>query len=242
MKKTLLFALCTLFVVTIFAQQDSTTQSKTKKQAINLSNRSNDHFLIQLGYTGWSGKPDSIKTGGFPKSVNVYLMLDYPFKTNPHLSMAFGPGISSDQIYFNKTYVGIKDITTTMHFTDRSDTTHFKKTKLATTYLEAPIEFRYSAKPLTGKGIKTAIGVKIGTLLNAHTRNAKFENKSGAVENDYVMKESSNHFFNKTRLVVTGRVGMGHISLYGSYQVTTLLKGLGPVVRPFSFGITLSGL
>jgi hypothetical protein len=241
MKKILPLAACILFVSSLFAQ-DSTITPK-KKQPVDLSNRANDHFLIQLGYTGWAGKPDTLNTGSLSKSFNVYFMFDFPFKTNPHLSMAFGPGIATDHILFKKTFVGIKDLTTTLHFTDQSDTNHFKKTKLATAYLEAPIEFRYSANPLTGKGIKTAIGIKIGTLISAHTRNAKLENKTGGSLNDYVMKESSKRFFNKNRLIVTGRLGYGHFSLYCSYQVSVLFKdGLGPVVRPYSIGLTLSGL
>jgi hypothetical protein len=80
-------------------------------------------------------------------------------------------------------------------------------------------------------------------MISAHTRNSKLENNSGGSLNDYVMKESSKRFFNKNRLVVIGRVGYGHFSLYGSYQVSALLKdGFGPVVRPFSIGLTLSGL
>lgn len=222
--------------------QDNPKPTK-KKDKPNLANRANDHFMLQLGYTGWAGKPDTINTGGLSKSINVYFMYDFPFKTNPNLSMAFGPGIGSDHITFSKTHVGIKDATNTLYFTDQSDTNHFKKTKLATTYLEAPIEFRYAADPVTGKGLKLAIGVKIGTLLNAHTRNTKFENKDGGTINDYVMKESSKRFFNKTRLSGMARVGYGHFSLYGSYQFTPLIRdGFGPQVRPFSIGLTLSGL
>jgi len=241
MKKILLLLACTLFVASLFAQD--TLEAPVKKQPIDLSNRPNDHFLFQFGYTGWTGKPDSLMTGGISKSINFYFMFDFPFKTNPHLSMGFGPGISTDHIVFKKTSVGIKDLTPSFYIRNLSDTNHFKKTKLATAYLEAPIEFRYSAHPETGKGLKTAIGVKIGTLINAHTRNSKWENSSGTVINDYTMKEASKRFFNKNRLVVTGRLGVGHISLYGSYQVTALLKdGSGPVVRPFSIGLTLSGL
>src|SRR5258705_2334340 len=144
MKKILPLAACILFATSLFAQ-DSTEIAK-KKRPIDLSNRANDHFLLQLGYTSWAGKPDSINTGSFSKSINVYFMFDFPFKTNPHLSMAFGPGVATDHILFNKTFVGIKDLTTTLHFTDQSDTNHFKKTKLTTAYLEAPVEFRYSAK------------------------------------------------------------------------------------------------
>lgn len=241
MKKILSLISSVLIVAAATAQENPET--KKAKPKIDMSNRSNDHFLVQLGYTKWAGIPDSINTKGFSKSLNVYFLFDYPFKTNPKLSMAFGPGIATDHILFAKTYVGIKDNTSSILFTDQSDTSHFKKTKLATAYLEAPVEFRYSAEPLTGKGLKFAMGLKVGTLLNAHTRNAKLEDKSNAAINDYVMKESSKRFFNKTRLSASGRIGYSHWSLYASYQLTPLFKdGLGPVVRPFSIGITLSGL
>jgi hypothetical protein len=241
MKKFLPVIVCTLLVTAVFGQD--TAKAPKKKNSIDLSNRPNDHFLLQLGYTKWSGIPDTINTSGFSKSVNVYFMFDFPFKTNPKLSMAFGPGIATDQILFSKTHVGIRDNTASILFTNQADTNHFKKTKLATAYLEAPVEFRYSADPLTGKGMKAAIGIKIGTLLNAHTRNTKFQDKTNSVINDYVMKEASKRFFNKNRLSVMGRIGYGHVSLFGSYQVTALFKdGLGPVVKPFSIGLTLSGL
>ncbi|MDZ4796149.1 MAG: outer membrane beta-barrel protein [Bacteroidota bacterium] len=239
MKKFLSLSVCALLATSLLAQD----VPKKKKDIPDMSNRPNDHFLLQLGYTGWAGQPDTINTSGLSKSFNVYFMFDFPFKTNPKLSMAVGPGIASDHILFAKTHVGIKDNVPAIYFTDQSDTNHFKKTKLATVYLEAPIEFRFSADPLTGKGLKMAIGVKIGTLISAHTRNVKLENKTNTTINDYVMKEASKRFFNKNRLSVMGRVGVGHFSLFGSYQITALFKdGSGPVVRPFSVGLTLSGL
>jgi hypothetical protein len=240
MKKILLFSLFALSVNALIAQDD---KPKKKKQVADMSNRPNDHFLFQLGYTKWAGKPDSIRTSGFSKSINGYFMFDFPFKTNPHLSMAFGPGIASDHISFTKTSVRIKDNTQLLNFTNVSDTNHFKKTKLATVYLEAPIEFRYSAKPETGNGFKFAVGVKVGTLMNAHTRNVRLQDKKDNTINDYTMKETSKKFFNKNRLVGQVRAGYGHFTLYGSYQFTNLLKdGAGPKLNPWSVGLTLSGL
>jgi hypothetical protein len=199
--------------------------------------------MLQLGYAGWAGKPDTINTAGLSKSINVYVMMDFPFKTNPHLSIALGPGIASDHILFTKTHVGIKDNTPTFQFTNVSDTNNFKKTKLATVYLEAPVEFRFSSDPVKGNGFKAAIGVKVGMLINSHTRNTKFQNKAGTILNDYVMKESSKRFFNKNRISGMVRLGYGHFTLFGSYQFTQLLKdGAGPEVRPYSIGLTLSGL
>jgi hypothetical protein len=239
MKKFLLFSACLLSASFLLAQD---TVMK-KKNVIDLSNRPKDHLLLQGGITNWAGKPDSINTGGFSRSLNAYFMFDFPFKTNPHLSMAVGLGVGTDNIIFKKTYVGIKDITTTIHFTDQSDTNHFKKTKLVTAYLELPIEFRYSANPETGNGFKMAIGVKVGTMMSAHTRNSNFQDSSENVLNNYVLKEASKRHFNKNRLVGSLRVGYGHLSLFGSYQLSQLFKeGSGPTVRPFTIGLTLSGL
>ncbi|HRO70008.1 MAG TPA: outer membrane beta-barrel protein [Chitinophagaceae bacterium] len=244
MKKLVLIALGSFLFQSLTAQDSTAVAAKPKKETISLAGRANDHFMLQFGYTGWAGKPDSINTSGFSKSFNVYFMFDFPFKTNPKLSIALGPGISSDHIIFKKTHVGIKDITPTLRFIDQSDTTHFKKTKLNTTYLEAPIEFRYVANPLSSdKSFKFALGVKVGTMINAHTRNKDLENASGNTINAYTMKETSKRFFNTTRLVGTARVGIGHFTLYGSYQLTSLFKeGVAAEIRPFSIGLTLSGL
>ncbi|HUR64968.1 MAG TPA: outer membrane beta-barrel protein [Chitinophagaceae bacterium] len=239
MKKILsLFALA-LLTTSAFAQKDPAP----KKNKPDMSNRPNDHFLLQLGYTKWAGIPDTINQQGFSKSFNTYLMFDFPFKNNPKMSMALGVGIGSDHIIFSGTKIGIKDQTPSIYFTNVSDTNHYKKTKLATVYLEAPVELRFSGDPLQGKGFKAAIGVKVGTMINAHTRNTKFQDKSGSTISDHVLKESSTKFFNKNRLSLMARVGYSHFSLYTSYQVTALFKdGSGPEVRPFSIGLTLSGL
>jgi hypothetical protein len=241
MKKILSLSACTLFTMVAFSQDTLVTPKK--KSTIDLSNRANDHFLLQLGYTKWAGMPDTINTKGLSKSINVYFMFDFPFKTNPKLSMALGGGIGSDHILFTKTFVGIKDATPSIRFTNQSDTNNFKKTKLATAYFEVPVEFRFSSEPMTGKGVKVALGVKVGLLLSAHTRNTKFENKTNTVINDYVMKEASKRFMNKTRISGMARIGYANFSLYGSYQFTPLFKdGLGPKVNPYSIGLTLSGL
>lgn len=244
MKKVVLYAVSCLLITSLVAQETPEAPPKKKKQAINLAGRANDHLMIQLGYTGWAGRPDTINTSGWSKSFNVYFMFDFPFKTNPKLSIAFGPGIASDHIKFTDTYVGIKELTSTLQFRDVSDTNHFKKVKLNTTYLEAPIEFRYTANPLNSdKSFKWAIGLKVGTMLDAHTRNKTLQDKNGNTINDYKMKEASKRYFNSTRLVGTARVGLGHFSLYGSYQITTLFKeGVAAEIRPWSIGLTLSGL
>lgn len=243
MKKIVLMAVSVMMMQSLLAQ-DTTAVLPRKKPTINLAGRANDHFMIQFGSAGWAGRPDTINTGGFSKSFNVFFMFDFPFKTNPQLSMAFGPGISSDHIKFKKTYVGIKENTSTLQFRNQADTNHFKKNKLATVYLEAPVEFRFTKNPEeSDKSFKAAIGLRVGTMLKAYTRSKTLQSKSGTTLNDYMVKESKKSYFNTTRLVATARVGWGHFSLFGSYQITTLFKeGVAAEIRPYTIGLTLSGL
>ncbi len=241
MNKILLPALLMLLVTSVSAQNNPTPKKKT---TVDLSGRANDHLMLQLGSYSWAGRPDTIHTKGFSKSINVYFLFDFPFKTNPHFSVAVGPGIGTDMMYFNKTYVGIKDNTATIQFTNQSDTTHFKKTKLGMAWIEAPIELRYAFDPAHNeKSFKLALGVKVGALLNAHTRNKDFVNSNGAVIYQYIQKEASKKFFNGNRIVLSARAGWGHFSIFYNYQASSLFKeNRGPNINPQSFGLTLSGL
>ena len=241
--RNLISLLIIVFTFSNLSAQDKPV-SDSKKKKTDLSGRSNDHLMIQLGSAGWTGKPDSIKTKGLSKSFNVYFLFDFPFKTNPHLSVAIGPGISTDHIYFDETYVGIKDPTTTLRFTNQSDTTHFKKTKLATAWLDLPVELRYTANLMnSGKSFKAALGLKVGTLINAHTRSKNLQNKLDQTINSFALKESSKSFFNTNHFVFTARAGYGSLSLFYSIQAGPLFKtGTASEIRPYSIGLTLSGL
>jgi hypothetical protein len=241
MRRIFVLVFVVLIGSTVFAQADTTAPRKAPPVTLP---RSNDHFVLQVGYTMWDGMPDSINTGGLSRTFNAYFMFDYPFKTNPHWSAAIGVGLASDNIFFDKTYVGIKDNTTRLAFRNQSDTSHFKKYKLATSYLEAPVELRFRTNPDNdSKSFKVAVGAKVGLLLNAHTKGKTFQDKNGNTLLSYTLKENSKRFFNNNRLAVTGRVGYGHLSLFGSYQVNALFKeAVAPTIRPLTVGLTISGL
>lgn len=206
-----------------------------------------DHLMLQLSSDHWSGAPDSInnRMKGFSRGLNFYVMLNKPFKSDARLSVAFGVGISTSSIFFNKTSIGINTIgSTVLSFTNLDSSNYFKKYKLATAFLEAPIELRYTVDPeKEDKSWKFAVGIKVGTMLNVHTKGKTLLNKTGGTLNSYTEKESKSALFNTTRLVGTARVGIGHFSVFGAYTITTFLKdGAGAAIRPYQIGIAFSGL
>jgi hypothetical protein len=245
MKKLLLLALTLGSCALTFAQTETQPPAKKKDWSkVNLSNRPGDHFVIQLGHDGWMNKPDSIKTKGLSRSLSIYFMIDFPFKSDPRFSIAVGAGVSGSNIYFEKTRIDVAGPGTKLVFKNVSDTNYFKKYKLATTYAEAPLELRFSSNPEnTSSSFKFAIGAKIGTLLNAHTKGKNLLSKTGSTLNAYTLKETSKRFFNGTRFSGTARVGYGNFSLFTSYQITPLLKdAAGPVIHPYTIGLMISGL
>ena len=240
MKKIILFVVASVSLSMAFAQQ------KTKKDWSKVINRPGDHIMIQLATDHWAGTPDSIKSHmkNISRGLNIYVMLDKPFKANPRFSLGFGIGVGSSSMYFKKMSVDLTAGSSNLPFTNLDSTDHFKKYKLAYSFLEVPVELRFTADPeRSNKSLKAAIGIKVGTLINAHTKGKELQDKNDAGLNSYTLKESNKRHFNTTRFAVTGRVGYGNFSIFGAYQVNGLFKdGVGPDVKPFQIGLNISGL
>ena len=194
-----------------------------------------DFLMIQLGIDGWAGKPDSIHTTGVGKGLNVYLCKNYPLK-NSKLSFAAGIGIGSSSIYLDNQEVRFSD-TSFVKFA--GETKNYSKYKLTTAYFEAPLELRYFDNNVNkNKGFKAAIGLRIGTLLQAHTKGVY--SSSGSKTADKVV---SKRFIDTWRFAATARVGYGNFSLFVAYNLNTLFKaGSGPDITPYSVGLCISGL
>ncbi len=238
MKKILLILTALISVSALSAQN--------KKKWDNLSDRAGDHFMIQLSNDHWIGAPDSVTNGikGLARGLNIYVMMDKRFKGIPQLSVAFGLGVGSSNIYFKNMYVDIKSKTNTLPFNRVDSVDHFKKFKVSASFLEIPLELRFTANPeKESKSIKGAVGIKVGTLINAHTKGKTLLDKSGKTLNSYTDKENSKKYFNATRLEATARVGYGNFSLFGSYQLNNIFKdGVAADMKLFQIGICISGL
>lgn len=240
--KPFLIAFSILFCSTAALAQleNKPVQQKKDWSKVDLSKRASDHLLIQFGYMNWTNAPDSINISGFHRQFNMYFFFDFPFKTNPKISAALGLGVGSDNMFFEKTTI---DLNQTRGIIFKPDSiTQYKSYRLATAYAEVPLELRYSSNPENmNKGLKLALGAKVGLNFNAHTR-ARVDLDSTGV-GGYVAQIKNRNAFNNTRIVGTFRAGYGNFTLYGTYGLTGVFNETkGPIVKPWSIGLTISGL
>lgn len=217
-----------------------------KKEKYNLVDRAGDHIMFQLSSDHWTGVPDSINShiGSLSRGANVYIMLDKPFKGNSQFSLGIGVGVGTSSMFFKKMLVQIESINPILPFRAVDTTSYFKKYKLATSFLEVPLELRFTSNPeMPNRSVKAAIGLKGGVMLNAHTKGKILKNSAGTVTNNYTQKFLTKSYFNTSRLAATARIGYGLFSLFGAYNFTSLFKdGVAADMKLYQVGLTVSGL
>lgn len=227
-------------ILVVFSDISFGQDAEQKTERSNgLSKPSRDFLMVQFTYEGWAKKPDSIKFAGVNRGFNVYLCYDWPIqKTN--FSFAAGIGVGSANIYFNNQQLVLTDTGVNGNrvriINEQFD---YKRYKLVTAYLEAPFELRYFGNSENrNKGFKAAIGLRVGTLINAHTKGRRSVEGSKVTD-----KETSRRFLETWRFSASARVGWGNFTLMGTYNINQLYKvGQGPEVTPYSIGICLTGL
>ncbi len=231
-KQIALLALLSLSSTVLLAQD--VEKGSNKKTIVEKPSR--DFVMFQLNYEAWM-KPDSVKTSGIGRGVNVYLCYDFPIKKS-NFSFAAGIGIGTANIYLDNQKINVTRDTGL--YSDQATfeaDTKYKRYKLTTAYLEAPFELRFFGnKENRNKGFKMAAGLRVGTLVGAHTK-GKYD---GIKISD---KVNTKRYLETWRFAATARIGWGNFSIMGTYNLTNLYKeNTGPEITPYSLGICLTGL
>ena len=235
-----------VIVLVLVASMPAFSQTTKEKRNKDILSRSGDHLMLQLSSDHWLSAPDSVANHikGLSRGLNVYVMMNKPFRADPRFSVAFGLGIGSSNIYFKRMNVNISAPKIADLFTATDTTDHYKKFKVSNTFLEIPIEFRFTSNPGTpNKAVKVALGAKIGTMLNAHTKGKILQNASGTTLSNAIVKTNTKSYFNTTRLALTARIGYGNFTLFGAYNMTAMFKdAVAADIKLLQVGITFSGL
>lgn len=243
----LLIFTCFSFISTYgqeYAQDDEFAKSKEKAQSTINETASRDRVVVELTFDNWFHKVDSLQTKWHSLGFNFHFMYDMIIKKSS-FSFAPGIGIGTSHIYNNSEIVKT-DSTSFFRPIGDGDTkggytiNNLKGNKLTLVYLDVPLELRYRAKPNDkNKAFKMAIGIKGSVLVQNHTK-TKFTDSLGDTKK---IKDINNKDLLKFKAAATFRIGYGPFNVLAAYSLTNLFKkDRGPVVTPFSLGISFNGL
>lgn len=201
-----------------------------------------------LGVNGYlnADNKTAIPTGydflelNYPRSVNV--SLNCIEKKLPvwkeHINLVTGLGFDFSNYRFEKNYHLLADSDFIAAAYDSVNT--YKKTKLYTCYMNVPLLLQFDTRPY-GKHNNTihfSAGIVGGLRLGSHTKQVYFVNSE---KNNPKTRDDFN--LNPFRYSAMLRVGYGKVDLYATYALSTLFKeNEGPMLYPFTVGITLAGL
>lgn len=236
---TLRYALVAVFSLAMAAPASyaqDVVKDGPKQEKSKLSKPSRDFLMLQFAYSGWLNAPDTVKSKGFGRAFNAYICYDFPIK-NSNFSFAAGIGVGVDNIFLDNQEIVLTDNDTNQQARFIAESKNYKRYKVTTAYLEAPFELRFfSNKVNRNSGFKAAIGMRVGTLMGAHTKAKEDGTK-------IIFKTNSKRYVETWRFAGTARIGYGNVTLLGTYNFTNLYKDLlGPPITPYSIGICITGL
>ncbi len=182
---------------------------------------------IQMGFNFLVDSPDSMDTGFWgSKAFNVQYIYSIRLGKSA-FSLHPGFGISTDKFSFDNNVTLVRNLNdkVSLEPLERVDFGDVKKTKLAATYLEIPLELRFHAnKKNFKKSFKVAVGGKLGILISSHTK-IKYEKLDEGIK----LKTKDNFELNRFRYGLEGSIGFAGISVYYYYGLNSLFeKGQGP--------------
>ena len=172
------------------------------------------------------------------KSININInMFQQSFGLiGRSLGLVSGLGLEFTNYVFDGNNTIVKDASGIIV----SDVKPFKldKSKLTTSYLTVPLilEFQFPGERRSNR-LYINGGVVGGLKLGSHTKIKYKENGDKQDE-----KDKNDFNLNSLRYGFTGRIGLKHLSIYGTYYPVALFeKNKGPELYPFMVGFSFDG-
>jgi len=241
MKRLTLILFTCLLSLSLYAQDKENTP-KGRPDIVG------DLFL-DFGFNTLNNRPEDLNTRFFPSRVaNIYYQ--YPINLGENSGFTFNPGIGlgMDKLAFkrdstltNNPSLGASSSQFTGIRTLYGADVDIKVNTTAINYIDIPLEFRYHVnKRNYNKGIRVALGGKIGVLYNAHTK-VEITDPNGLTRK---IKTRQDFGLNPIRYGVYSRVGFAGFNLWAYYGLNTVFKeGKGPYgteATQFNFGLSVA--
>lgn len=250
-KKMIIMKKTALFLLVLIIASNAYAQDKEDKQLNKMKLTQSDQFRLDIYTDIWMNLPSdtTMKTKQINRGASVSYMREIPFGRS-NFSFAAGIGISCHNIYndgqpdreFTTDTLGQISYTGKTVFykipekvgTEEIDV---KNNKLAVTYADIPIEFRYRTK---NNQFKLYLGAKFGLTLTSYN---KYHGDDFKNDPTHTIKVKTYKIPNIETLHygITLRIGWKYVQAYGYYSLSTLFKkGKGPEMYPISAGLTFT--
>jgi hypothetical protein len=225
MKKILLIVSCFLILSTYVSAQGNSENLFKDKFAMGID-VFNDLVM---------DAPADIKFRGFNPGVNIYAMHNFPIGES-NFAFAAGLGLGMNNLFSNSTLQDTSGISFFTKIPDKAANENdldYKKSKLSLTYVDIPAELRFK----TESGFRIAIGIKVGYLINAHTKYKGDDFEDGSKTK---IKISSLPNMQVWRFGPNMQIGYKWVNLTAFYSLSKVFEeNLGPQIYPISLGLSL---
>lgn len=244
--KNIIAVLVVLFISTtsVIGSKINTDGGDDKKKSITDGSQILGRVYFDLGLNILRDAPSEMSISAFQsKSAGFYYMRQFPIGKK----MSFNPslGVTMEKYSFNKDvafgYTTSSQSTDSLGFFPVAGI-EIKRSKLATSFIEVPVEFRYYFKGNdSASGMYLAFGGFAGIRLETHTKLKFTEASVKKVE-----KKRENFQQNNLRYGIQGRIGYKGINLFYKHSLVSIFGSNGPVntsdAAYSTIGISISGL
>jgi hypothetical protein len=191
------------------------------------------NLLLKTDYSMYpEGTPEFLEIRpekSFEVNINLF---EYSFGFGQYVGLVTGLGFNFNDYKFKNKYTFKKDENGVLqpYALPEGD---FRKSKLSTVYLTAPLLFEFQIPDNRGEDRLFVAGGVIGGLkLGEHTKYKIGDEKS---------KDKGDHGIAPLRWGYTARIGFEDFGIYGTYYNTKLFEdGVGPATSPVTIGVILS--
>lgn len=201
----------------------------------NYNDKTNYGNLISNSYTPLINNGTPINQNSFnlntgkSSNVNIWVFMQKLNLIKHVVNLKYGAGLEMYNFRYEKN-ISYRNNPEPFVFTD---SIHFSKNKLYTSYLTVPFMLNFNATPNKKKGFNVSAGVSAGYLLSSYNKQISSERGK--------QKYRGNLNLNPWRLAGIAELGLGPIRLYGSYSFNSLHDNKTRIEQyPYTVGIRFS--
>lgn len=206
-----------LFTTTLcFGQEEDSTDIDLPIKAKKIGRS----LAVDIGFNRLLDAPDLLELNTWrSKAVNFFYyynirLIGKKLTLNPGIGLGLENYSFDNNVRFNG-----PPATMITPFIDTASFRDYRKSKLALTYVDIPLEIRFQTSDKNGKAFKISAGAKAGYLIKAQSK-VKYET------DDIEVKEKAAHsfFLNNFRYGLVGRIGYGYVNAFAYYSLSELFE------------------